>query len=416
MRGARRQGCPRSDGRCFFVDGGDLFGEESGIPMPKYLWKGTAPDGRLKVEAVEAESPKEARAVLEGQGWKDLTLQGDDVFFYAGQQALSAADPELAAVEEDPEIQVQRMHGKGPGFFSNFWGALRGAPIWNLLLLAGLVWGLYRGRYILATISGIGLLIFPALYAFFSLPGLYYARLQRAKVWGRWDEVARCVDRLERLHRLTRFGIGEVETARTKGLYLAHKGELEKGIAELERVKNDPNLPEWMYLSYLAGIYDSARRYETGLELRERAAAVAPENASCWIDAAYSAVRWLNFPERARASLARTEACELNEFGMKYLPFVRGMIHWRERDFETAKKCLEEARENFKSLLGSTPLVEGLILLSKSYLCAVNRELCNSREADRGFKEVESFLVANGEAEAELLAACRPHRRDRVTA
>src|SRR5688500_19646948 len=103
--------------------------------MPKYLWRGTAPDGSLKVEAVEAEWPTGARAMLEGQGWKDLTLQGDYVFFYSGKQALSAADPELA-VEEDPETQVQRMHGKAPGFFQSFWRALRSAPIWNLLLLA----------------------------------------------------------------------------------------------------------------------------------------------------------------------------------------------------------------------------------------------------------------------------------------
>ena len=87
----------------------------------------------------------------------------------------------------------------------------------------------------------------------------------------------------------------------------------------------------------------------------------------------------------------------------------------RER-IEQHRRLEEEARENFESMQGSTPLVEGLILLAKSYLCAANRELCNSREADQGFKEVEGFLVANGEAEAELLAACRPHRGARVTA
>lgn len=379
--------------------------------MAKYLWKGLSPEGERKAESVEASSPKEARRVLEERGWKELTLLTEDVQYYAGKGVESASDPEYSLEEEAPEVQVERLYGRGPGFWSGFWDSLTSSPKLNLLGLVLLCWGIYRRGYIMASAGAVILLIFPVLYAVFSLPGRYYAAIQTAKVWGRWDEVERLLDKLARVTSWTKLGIGEVEMVRTRAMAMAHKGRVEEGVAAFESMKGDPNLPEWLFYSHLGSVYDEGKKHEAALRVREKATELEPENASNWIDVAFSSVRFLNLPEKARLALKRAEDCEMNEMGQKYLPFVWGMVHWREREFEQAKEAFQEAVENFKALAGATPLVEGLTLLSKSYLCASQRALGNGREANRLWKQVERFLSANGDREQELFSACRPEGR-----
>lgn len=51
------------------------------------------------------------------------------------------------------------------------------------------------------------------------------------------------------------------------------------------------------------------------------------------------------------------------------------------------------------------PLAEGLILLSKSHLCACHRALGNQPKAEKLYRQVGAFLQAN--KEDELLAACK---------
>src|SRR5690242_9472175 len=98
--------------------------------MAKFLWKGVSPQGRERIESVEATSPKEARAILEGQGWKNLSLLTEEIHHYTAQQVESASDPgalfrsddfpEEPEPEEAPEIQAQRLQGKN-GFFWEWW-------------------------------------------------------------------------------------------------------------------------------------------------------------------------------------------------------------------------------------------------------------------------------------------------------
>jgi len=343
--------------------------------------------------------------MLEERGWKELELLTEDLHFYAGKQVESTLDPECEPVEESPEVQVERLYGGGPGFFSMFWDSIRGSPILTTVAVILLVWGTYKGRFFLGSIGAVILLIFPTFYAVFSLPGRYYALIQKAKVWEQWDEVEKLLERLTRVQKLTRLGVGEVEMVRTRAMALAHKGKVEEAVELYEKLKGEPNFPDWLFYTHLGSVYDSGKKHEAALQVRERAVELEPENGPCWIDVAFSSVRWLKLPQKGRAALKRAEECEISDFGRKYLPFVYGMIHWREQDSENAKKLFEEALVGFKKVEGSTPLVEGLLLLSKSYLCAAHRALGDDREANRYWKQVKGFLVAT----KELLAACRPH-------
>ena len=274
-----------------------------------------------------------------------------------------------------------------------------------------LAWGIYSGGWIRIGIGAIGLgffiLLTPALYIFFSVPMRNYSRLNKAKVWARWDEVLQCVERLRRSHRFTRLGIGEVELTRCRAQALAALGRLDDGVAEFSKLENSHDLPRWMYLSHLSSIYDSAQAYDKSLECRTQATAEQPDSSAVWIDLAYGLSRSLNRPAEARQALAQAEKLEITGIGKNYLPFLRGIICWREGNLSEAKQQLELAITNFKNQQPQNELLEGLILLAKSHLCAVNGALGNTREAQALFRQVEKYLTAH--RESELLQACRKH-------
>ena len=371
--------------------------------MPTFLLKGVSPQGTERPERVEAGTAREARLNLEGRGWRDVILLQDEVCHYSGQQTQSASDPELR-VEEDAETIVERWEGKN-GLFWEWWRAIRKSPAFTVLMLGLLAWGIYRSQPITIIISAAGLLFFPALILVFSLPGIYYERVQKAKVWGRWDEVRRYLDKLRKSSKWSRISIGEVEFARTEGQVLAQEGRLAEAVHLFEQVKTDPNLPEWLYCSHLAGIYDQAKEYTKSLELRRRAAELAADNGAMWIDVGYASVRWLNLPASGREALRKAESCEIPEFARSYLPFVTGMILWRENKFLEAKESFQAAEDQFRAVMHMSPLMEGLVLIGQSYLCAIHRRLGDNKTADRYWKQVEKFLRAH-ENERELLAAC----------
>jgi tetratricopeptide (TPR) repeat protein len=159
-----------------------------------------------------------------------------------------------------------------------------------------------------------------------------------------------------------------------------------------------------MYLSFLAGIYDNARQFEKGVEARREAAAAKPDTSMVWIDLAYGCVRRLNRTAEAREALARAEQLEISGLGKTYLPFLRGIIAWREHRPEEARPLLEQAVAGFQPL-AHNPLAEGLILSSKAFLCATYASLGDTAKSTALLGEVEPFLIAH--KEDDLLAACR---------
>jgi tetratricopeptide (TPR) repeat protein len=179
---------------------------------------------------------------------------------------------------------------------------------------------------------------------------------------------------------------------------------LEEGVREYSKFEKAPNLERWMYLSFLATIYETARNFQKAQEVRMLAVEEKTDSSALFIDLAYGSVRGLNRPAEAREFLAKAEKLEITGVGKAYLPFVRGIICWRERRMEEAKGLFEKAIKGFEPWMHNA-LTEGLILLSQSYLCAVHGALGNVREAKALFGRTEKFLIAK--REDEILKACR---------
>ena len=232
----------------------------------------------------------------------------------------------------------------------------------------------------------------------------YYRALNNAKVWGRWDDVLHYVDKLKGSYLKTGIGVGYFELVRNRALAPAALGRLNEALTEYSQFENDPSVERWLYLSHLAGIYEQALKFDKALELRRAAAELKPDCATVWIDLAYGYAHRVGKPAQARQAIETAQKLELTRLAKLYVEFLNGIIFWREHKLDAAKQHLDMALRGFASLR-RVPLMEGLILLAKAYLCVVQAELCNLRQAKRLFSQVERFLVAN--RERELLEACQ---------
>lgn len=371
-----------------------------------FLWKGKDPDGVVRSERVTAENAQAAKAQLTEAGWTNLELVMDEIADVA-RADVEAADWML----EEPVTPSQEsafFEGKGPGMFAMWWNGVKESKTTLLILAAFFGWGIYAQNRWFIIISGAGLvfmmLLVPGLHLFFGMSLRQYSRLNRLKVWGRWNEVLDCVERLRRSGRLTRIGVGDLELARCRAQALAGLGRLDDAVAEFAKFENSPKVPRFLYLSQLSTIYDVAKAYEQSMVCRQEAVAEKPDNSALWIDLAYGYVTGFNEPAKAREALARAQEFEITGLGKAYLPFLIGIICWRERNFAEARQNLEKALAGFEPLK-LNDMVVGLILLTKSYLCAVHTALGNSSEARKLLAATEKFLIVN--REDELLEACR---------
>jgi hypothetical protein len=373
--------------------------------MHSFLWSGKYRDGKSRGVRVEAENAQDARKILEGRGWTGLELVKSEItdVVLKRQRAESGR-----AIVMTPDQELARARGKRPSFAGKWLKSLAGTSI-TLVLFGWILWhGINTHRTESAVVGGVGLvatvLLFPALTLFYGQTKRNYARLNRAKVYARWDEVLECVEKLKRSQAMTRVGVGEVELTRNRAQALAGLGRMEEALAEMKKIEDSSATPHWLYLSHLSGIYAAGRQFDQALECQVQSTSERPQMPEAWIDLAGTLARRANRPADAREALERAKKIEITPLAKPHLSSNEGAILWREGKLPEAKSKLEQALVEFIPF-AQKPLVERSILSTKSYLCAVNRAIGNNAEADKQFKEVQKYLEAH--KEEELLQACR---------
>jgi tetratricopeptide (TPR) repeat protein len=364
--------------------------------MPNYVWSALDGSGKRIVERVKAATAAEAKAQMVAKGYRELTLKADE-FMEAGRAQVECGFevPPLTAEEE-----LRYRDSKWAPVLDAIW-KLKGSILLSLAILG---WGYWHGQKLTMILGAVGLLALPVLFLWFGLPGIYFARLNRAKVAFDWNGVLALVKRLEAIQRLTKTGPGPIELARCRSQALAALGRLDHAVAKFAQLENHTKLPRWQFYSHLSDIYESGHAYEKATEYAYKAVEALPESATTWLDYAFRLARYRRDNTGARAALLRVEQLELAELGQPWVALVRGLIAVNEADFATAKTHFDQALTGYEARR-QFDLIHSLIRLTKAYLCWVNGQLGNSREAAKLFAEVEAWLLKGNEE--ELLQNCR---------
>lgn len=130
----------------------------------KFLWSGKTTLGREALEEVYAETPDEARKILEARGWTEL------------RQLSTEIDDDSPG---SPAERQQFQQGAVPGFWRGWFAQFRKSPGFYILLLIFLILGIRGERKQLerdpgievwigwvALLLGVGVFWYPASYWF----------------------------------------------------------------------------------------------------------------------------------------------------------------------------------------------------------------------------------------------------------
>jgi tetratricopeptide (TPR) repeat protein len=360
--------------------------------MAKFIWKVTGSNGQETVERIDSTDARAAREELEIRGLTNLRLQQEEIAEASAEGTKNASNPKYVPVLSAEE-EAAYFDGKIPGFWLQWWKSAKENPLWEGVWIILVAWNIYRGSIGWAVVAAIPLLLFPALRFWFGMPSRLYDQINRAKVWSRWPDVFRLANRLERVQSWVRIGAPLWEIARCRGQALAGMDRLEEGVKEFERFEGDGALAPWMYRSHLAGIYDVANRIDEALALRIKASEEMPSNMNVWIDLAMHYAHRMGDLNSARAAFARIDESLVAELGRPYLEIVRGMMLGLEGSYAIARLKFETAIQGFAAYRHN-PLIQSVMLLSKSYVCLCCASTGDTREASKLWKEVSRYLEA----------------------
>jgi tetratricopeptide (TPR) repeat protein len=276
----------------------------------------------------------------------------------------------------------------------------RGLYLVAILMIA---YQAYRGHPTVALLLGIATLAWPAFRIWMALPGIYFARLNKAKDWHRWQEALDLVEKLRRLRKNHFVKLPETELVRSRAQALAGLGRLPEALSEFQQAEGKPGMPAWLYHAHLAGIYDIVKQHDRALEYSVKALQETPTPA-LYLDLANRLLRFKKDPLQGRQALLEAEKSTLTDIAKPYHLRCRGILAYLLQDYPTAKRELEASLEIMERTRDQ-PFRDGNISVVKGYLSCVLARLGETPAARKCFAPAKEYLVATGET--ELLEECK---------
>ena len=354
-------------------------------------------------ERVTADTPEEARKILEGRGWTALKLHANEIQNFVHQDRV-ASGASRNAEPLSAEMEVAIRTGTAPGLWTRWSQSLTQSWWIGLLLVCMFIRSLFQESqdgYIWSEIWFVILLVWffhiPVRTFWFRQTGREFRRLHRANSWHRWNEVLQCLDRLKRAQKNTRIGIGDASMARFRARALVGMGQVEEGLQFFRAAAEQSKMPKWLHYTFEAGLYELAKQNDKALELKRLALAEATDKSTVLIGIATTLVQRFDRPAEAREMLAQAEQCQLSEQALLHLPALRGKIAYREKDYAAADRFFRESVAGYENRPRRKHyLYEGGILTAKSYLAVCNAAMGKKDVAQKYFSEAGPYLKATG--------------------
>jgi tetratricopeptide (TPR) repeat protein len=370
--------------------------------MPQYLWNCTSPEGKETAVRIEAADATEARQRLQGQGYTNLQLLTDECYaaakesFGADARQVSLSAEQEAAFFRQPSTSFLRLLGQ----------SLRFGLLLYLVLAAIVAFRVARSAQwrTMDTIYVVIAVAFTLWIAFKSSGSYLFAKLNEAKDWHQWDEVLRQLRRIETFNRFTWGKLPPSTIARYRAEALAAKGQVQTALQVLEIYRHTEGMPEWLFLAYVAGIYDRAKDFDHAIEYNRQAIAADPGKAALLVDLAFRLIFRKRDVPAARQAIAEAEQHEQTVMAKPFQSRVRGLIALEEGDYATARDYFARALDLLLPFQGK-PLVFGNLMLTSACLALAEAKLGHRAAAQALLQKATPYLEAT--EEKDLLQRCR---------
>lgn len=329
--------------------------------MGKYLYSARSDQGAEIRDRIEATSAAAALALLQQQGLEGIVIHTDD---FAAR--LYDANHVNLPDNIDPAALIAARH-RG-GFLQLIWDMTKG----NALILAPLLaWNAYYWYQGTIDWLGTGLMVlFLLVVIWFMLPAMLFEALQRAQLWGRWNDAARWLAWLRRLNHRGRLAPHMVAFYQAKNLI--GTGRAEEGLALFDRHQDDAGVPQMLWLSLKASLLDDAKRREEAGRLMQQVTQLMPDSGQVWLDLALNQALHGDLGQ-ARQAVAMAEQCVLEPIMAGAVPVIQGEIALREGRHAEAVNLYGRALVALTPFVRHTALRPLFVLLEARYAVALAR-------------------------------------------
>ena len=361
--------------------------------MPYFIWTAKDKLGKPIAKEVFAETIEESKAILLAEGCTDLQLKSDEIVS-VGRSIRGVSGTKASAKQ-----WIQYLNRPSPTFLNTILGGL----VVYLPLTLLIVHLLYRGNRVAAIIAGIALIAWFLFTIWLALPGIYYAKLNKAKDWNRWKEVLKLVSILEKIRNIHAIKIPTKELIRVRAHALAGLGRLQEALGTFQQCENHPETPSWLYKAQIAAIYDIAKEYDKGLEYAWKAIE-EKQTPALYLDLVNRLLRYKKDTVQAHNVLAKVDKSLLTDIAKPYYSRCLGILAYLEGDYASARRELEASLKIVEENR-NRPFRDGHLNMLKGYLCCVFARQGDLTEAEKYFMQARKYLVATDET--ELLEECQ---------
>ncbi len=239
--------------------------------MQRFLLTGVDQHGQRTTHAIDADSVRSAYDILEARGYRQISLETDDV-------ASVAYEPPNV----DRSTQFEPMSMLNPHRLRFLWFMTKHMTRRIVIfILPGVAYLAYEDTthhpwfWFGATLATVVLTSLTAsLLLSYTTPLIKLFPAEDARAWGRWDVV---LSRTAALHgRVPTFHLASLEAVALAGL-----GRLEEGLERLKPFEHGNRPPRWLVLAKVSEACHIAGDTTRALEVAKHAHQFAPHNPLC---------------------------------------------------------------------------------------------------------------------------------------
>lgn len=370
--------------------------------MPNFVWTAKDKSGKAVVREIAADTIEESKNILLSEGCTDLELKDDEIMAAAREGFTDRVKILGEEVKVTAEERLKHRGKPRATFVRVLFDSLNQDKGLYLLMALIIAYEAWRGHVTTAALLGLATLLWPAFRVWMALPGIYYARLNKAKDWHRWQEVLDLVAKLERIRRNHIIKLPETELIRSRAQAFAGLGRLPEALAEFQKAEGKPGMPSWLYQAHLAGLHDIVKQRDRALEYTVKALQEKP-TPTLYLDLANRLLRYRKDALQGRKALLEAEKSTLTDIAKPFHLRCHGILAYLEQDFPAAKKALEASLEIMERTRDQ-PFRDGNISVARAYLACVLARLGETAASRKCLAQAREYLVATGET--ELLDEC----------
>ncbi len=370
--------------------------------MPNFVWSAKDKFGNTVLRELTTHTAEQSRDLLLSEGHTELRLI-EDAIISASQETftettvfgekitVTAAD--RRKFRDQPRVTWLRV----------LTDSLRqDLPLYLLIGLPAAL-ALHGSHWAMLTLMLGGALVWLGFRFWLAWPGVFYRRLNDAREWHRWPEVLDLLDRLEKVQRLHLIKIPKTERLRIRALALAGSRRLSEALQVFEGARHQTGMPDWLYLSHLSAIYETAKDIDQTLSLARQAAELSGQS-TLYLDLAWRLLHRKNETGAARMALAKVDASTLVDFAEPFLIRCQGVLSFLEGDIVAARRDMEKALARWETLKHQV-FRKANMAITHGYLCLVTARQGDMAQARHHFAQAQDFLTA---AEEDVfLGQCR---------